>query len=44
MTTTFRRILASLSTVAVAAELVAFAEFGAFEDSTQYFPHSVIVE
>lgn len=44
MTTTLRKILASLAVVGAWAGLVAFATFGAFEDSNDYFPHSVIAE
>ncbi|WP_167761533.1 hypothetical protein [Blastococcus sp. CT_GayMR19] len=38
-----RRVAASLAAVAAAAGLVAFSHLGAFDDSNDPFPHSVVV-
>jgi hypothetical protein len=40
--TTTRKLLASLATVAAAAGLMAFGTYGAFEDTREDFPSSVI--
>ena len=39
-----RRIAASLAAVAAAAGLVAFSHLGAFDNSNDPFPHSVVVQ
>jgi hypothetical protein len=44
VTTTFRKILASLAVLGVWGGLLAFATFGALEDSEKYFPSSVLVD
>lgn len=41
--TTVRKLLASLVVVAGAVGLMAFGTFGAFEDTDDHFPHSVVV-
>jgi hypothetical protein len=41
--TTIRKLAASLAVVAAATGLMAFGTWGAFEDTDDYFPQSVVV-